>query len=308
MRIVFLGTPDFAVKPLEAIINSKHEVLAVVTQPDKPVGRKAVITPCAVKCYAESKGVKTLSYDKIRVQGIDDIKALKPDIMVTCAYGQILSQEILDIAPKGVINIHASLLPKYRGSSPIQWAIINGDKETGVTIMKTAEGVDTGDIISVAKLSINEGETAGELFERLSCLGAELIVKTLDDIESGNYVTVPQNSEEATHVKMLKKEDGIVDFKKSSIEIVNLVRGLNPWPIAYTFYGGKTLKIYKAETVNASGNAGEILSCDLKNGLVIACGENAIKVIELQTEGGKRMSARDFIVGRKIPVGSILGE
>lgn len=308
MKIVYLSTPDFGVKPLEAILNSKHEVLAVVTQPDKPVGRKSVVTPCAVKAYAQSKGLKTLSYNKIRVEGVEDLKALNPDIMVTCAYGQILSSEILNIAKYGVINIHASLLPKYRGAAPIQWAIINGDKETGVTIMQTAEGVDTGDIISVAKTAITDTETAGELFDKLSALGAELIVKTLDDIANGSAKKIKQNDGLATHVKMLKKDDGIIDFSKNSIDIVNKIRGLNPWPVAYTFTGGKTLKIYSATPCDKKGKPYEVLSCDLSNGLIIATGDGSIKINELQLEGGKRMSARDFIIGRKLQVGQLLGE
>ena len=307
MKIVFLGTPDFAVKPLEAILNSKHEVVAVVTQPDKPVGRKAIITECAVKSFAKSMGVKTLSYNKIRVEGVNDLKALQPDIMVTCAYGQILSREILDIAPKGIINIHASLLPKYRGAAPIQWAVINGDEETGVTIMQTEEGVDTGDIISVKTTKISKTETAGELFDRLSILGAELIVETLDKLENGTATKTKQNEDLATHVKMLKKEDGLIDFTKSATEIVNLTRGLNPWPVAFTYLNGKTLKIYSCEEVEFSGIAGEVLVCDVNNGIIVACGKNAIKINELQLEGGKKMTARDFTVGRKIPVHERLG-
>ena len=239
MKVVFLGTPDFAVLPLKKIAASKHGVLAVVTQPDRPVGRKAVVTPCAVKVAAESLGLKTLGYEKIRKEGVEDLKALNPDVMVTCAYGQILSQEILDIPKRGVINVHASLLPKYRGAAPIQWSIINGDKVTGVTIMKTEAGVDTGDIIAVQKTDITEAETAGELFDRLSAIGADLIVKVLDELEAGTATFVKQNDAEATHVKMLKKEDGIINFSKNSISIYNLVRGLNPWPVAYTFLHNK---------------------------------------------------------------------
>ncbi len=308
MKVIFLSTPDFGIKPLEAILNSRHEVLAVVTQPDKPVGRKAIITPCAVKQYAVSKGLKTLSYNKIRLEGVQDLKSLNADIMVTCAYGQILSREILDIAPHGIINIHASLLPKYRGSSPIQWAIINGDEETGVTIMQTEEGVDTGDIISTAKTKINKGETAGELFERLSILGAELIVKTLDDIENGTVTKIKQNEELATHVKMLKKEDGIIDFTKNASEIVNLINGLNPWPIAYTFLNGKTLKIFNAEVVENNGKPGEIIKADINSGLIIGANNGSLKINELQLEGGKKMSVRDFLIGRKLNVGQIIGE
>lgn len=301
MKVVFLGTPDFAVKALEAINNSKHQILAVVTQPDRPFGRKAVITPCAVKQKAIELGLKTLSYEKIRLEGVEDLKALNPDIMVTCAFGQILSSEILNIAKHGVINIHASLLPKYRGSAPIQYSVINGDKKTGVTIMQTDVGVDTGDILMQKEIDILPDETAGELFERLSLLGAEIIIKALDDIESGNITFTPQNETLATHVKMLSKKDGEIDFSKPAIEIKNLVRGLNPWPIAYTYFGDKTLKVYKAEVSPLKGNVGEVLSLD--NGITIGAGENSITLLEVQLEGSKKMPAKDFLLGHKISVG-----
>jgi methionyl-tRNA formyltransferase len=227
--------------------------------------------------------------------------------MVTCAYGQILSKEILDIAKYGVINIHASLLPKYRGSAPIQWSIINGDKQTGVTIMQTDVGVDTGDILKAVSLDIADTETAGELFERLSKLGAETIVSVLDDIENGNVKPIKQDEAQATHVGMLKKEDGKLDFTKSTFDIVNLIRGLNPWPIAFTYLKGKTLKVYSASQVAGSGKAGEVLFADVKNGLIVATGDGAIKINELQLEGSKKMTARDFLVGNKLEKGEVLG-
>ena len=310
MKVVFLGTPDFAVLPLRKIAASKHEVLAVVTQPDRPVGRKAVITPCAVKVAAENLGLKTLSYEKIRKDGVEDLKALNPDVMVTCAYGQILSQEILDIPKHGVINVHASLLPKYRGAAPIQWSIINGDKVTGVTIMKTEAGVDTGDIIAVQKTDIGEAETAGELFDRLSAIGADLIVKVLDDLDRGTATFVKQNDLEATHVKMLKKEDGIIDFTKNSISVYNLIRGLNPWPVAYTFLNGKMLKVYSARVrgdISVAGKLpGEVMFSDVKNGLIVACDGGALELTEVQLEGGKKMPAHDFLIGNKIKSGDVL--
>lgn len=305
MKIIFLGTPDFAVLPLEKIYESKHEILAVVTQPDKPVGRKAVITPCDVKVKAQSLGLKTLSYNKIRVEGVEELKSLNADIMVTCAYGQILSQEILDMCKYGVINIHASLLPKYRGAAPIQWAIINGEEKTGVTVMQTSIGVDEGDILAVKETEIKKQETAGELFERLSKIGAELIVETLDKIENGTAVYKKQNHALATKVGMLKKQDGLIDFTKTATEIVNLVRGLNPWPIAFTNLDGKMLKIYKAEEVEKNGNAGEIIEVS-KDGFTVATGKNAVKILELQLEGSKKMSAKDFLLGKKITVGTKL--
>ena len=301
MKIVFLGTPDFAVKPLEAIHGSKHEILAVVTQPDKPFGRKAIITPCAVKRKALELGVKTLSYDKIKLQGVEDLKALNPDIMVTCAFGQILSQEILDIAKYGVINIHASLLPKYRGSSPIQSAILNGETVTGVTVMQTELGVDTGDIIVKKELEILSGETAGELFERLSLLGAETIVGALDSIENGTIVKIKQDDACATHSKMISKKDGEINFSKSAFEIVNLVRAMNPWPVAYTTFEGKMLKVFEAIETKLTGEIGEVLSLD--GGIVVGCGNSSVKLLTVQLEGSKKMSATEFLRGHKIELG-----
>lgn len=301
MKIVFLGTPDFAVLPLEAIVKSNHEVLAVVTQPDRPVGRKAIITPCQVKQYAKSVSLKVLSYEKISKEGIEDLKALNPDIMVTCAFGQILSSEVLSIAKHGVINIHASLLPKYRGASPIQHSILNGDTQTGVTIMKTDVGVDTGDIILQRKLDILPEETAGELFDRLSVLGANAIIQALDLIESGKETYIKQNDNLASHVKMIKKADGLIDFNKSAVDICNIVRAFNPWPIAYTYYQGKTLKVYKCRVENLSGEAGEVIpSID---GVTIATGSGAITLLEVQLEGSKKMPIKDFLLGHKIEVG-----
>ena len=305
MNIVFMGTPDFAVKALREIYNSNHKILAVVTQPDKPVGRKAIITPCCVKVEAQNLNLKTLSYEKISKTGVEDLKALNPDVLVTCAYGQILSKEILDIAKYGVLNIHASLLPKYRGSAPIQWAIINGEKQTGVTIMQTALGVDTGDILMQESTDIGEYETAGELFERLSNIGAKLIVKALNELENGTLTPTKQDEQDATHVKMLSKSDGLIDFNKSAFEIVNLIRGLNPWPCAFTYLDGKMLKIFKAEVINESGDIGKVLSSDIQNGLIIGTKQGSIKVKELQLEGSKRLDVKQFLLGKKIPVGYI---
>lgn len=301
MKVVFLGTPDFSVKPLEAINSSKHEVIAVVTQPDRPVGRKAIITPCAVKSCAQNLGLPVYSYEKIRFEGVEDLKALNPDIMVTCAFGQILSKEILEIAKYGVINVHASLLPKYRGSAPIQYSIINGDKVTGITVMQTGVGVDTGDILMQEEIEIGEDETAGELFDRLSVLGAKTIVDALDKIEDGKLIPVPQDDEKATHVKMLSKQDGFIDFSKSAVEIKNLIRGLNPWPIAFTFYEGKTLKVYSATVKEGSGDIGCVISTD--NGIDVGSGSGIISFNEVQLEGSKRMSSKDFLLGHKIPKG-----
>lgn len=306
MRLVFLGTPDFAVKSLEAIINSKHEILAVVTQPDKPVGRKAILTPSAVKACALQNGLNVLQYNKISKEGVEDLKALNPDIMVTCAFGQILSQEVIDIPKLGIINVHASLLPKYRGAAPIQYSILNGDKQTGVTIMQTEAGIDTGDILAVEKTDIGENETAGELFDRLSVMGAKLIVETLDKLKKGEIIPTKQDESKATVVKMIKKEDAEIDWTKDSLTIKHLVLGMNPWPVAFTTLFGKKLKIYKCESLSGDfGKTGTVVKVD-KNSIIVACGSGAIDIQELQLEGGKKMSTHDFLLGRKISVGEKL--
>ena len=308
MKVVFLGTPDFSVNTLKAILASHHEVVAVVTQPDKPVGRsgKPVFSP--VKQVAVENDIKVLQYNKIRLEGVEDLRALNADIMVTCAFGQILSQEIIDIAPKGIINVHASLLPKYRGAAPIQWSIINGDNETGVTIMQTEAGIDTGDIILVEKTPISVNETAGELFDRLSIIGANLLVKALDMIEAGIATYTKQNHDFATHVKMLKKEDGIIDFTKSSREIFNFIRGMNPWPCAFALLNSKTLKVYSAEVIeiNSGLPCGTVVSADAKSGLIVATSNGCIRLKEIQAEGGKRMLDNAYLLGHKIEIGTKL--
>lgn len=306
MRIVFLGTPDFAVQSLKALISSSHEIVAVVTQPDKPAGRKSVLTPSPVKTTALENGLKVLQYEKISRDGVDDLKALAPDIMVTCAYGQILSRAVLEVAPKGVINVHASLLPKYRGAAPIQYAILNGERETGVTIMQTEEGLDSGDILAVSKVEIGEEETAGELFDRLSEIGAKLLIETLDRIEKGNITPIKQDDSQATYVRMIKKQNALIDWSRPAEELHNFVRGMDPWPVAFTYLNGKTLRIYKVEALKEEldGVPGEAVVCDKK--LIVKCGKGLLKINELQIEGGKRMNAYDFLLGRRIALGDIL--
>ena len=301
MKIIYLGTPDFAVAPLKKIVESGFEVVGVVSQPDRPVGRKREILPTPVKSAALELGLPVYQFEKIRNE-YEVLRTLGADIMVTCAYGQILTREVLDLTPKGVYNIHASLLPKYRGASPIQSCILNGDKQTGVTVMKTDIGVDTGDIVLVSKTQISEDETAGELFDRLSVIGAEVIVEALKLIEKGEENYISQNEQEATHCKMIQKSDCQIDFSLSAEEIVNRVRAFNPAPIAFTKFNGKGLKIYKAKVVDVNGEAGQCLQAD-KNGLIIACGDKSIEILELQEEGGKRMPFSSFVLGRKIQVG-----
>ncbi|MBQ7643027.1 MAG: methionyl-tRNA formyltransferase [Clostridia bacterium] len=306
MNIIYLGTPEFAVAPLEAIISSdKHKVVGVVTQPDRPVGRKAVITPPPVKVAAQKAGIPVFQFEKIRTEGVDALKNLGADIMITCAYGQILSKEVLDICPFGVYNLHGSLLPKYRGASPIQYAVINGDKKTGITVMKTDVGMDTGDILKEYELEILPDETYGELANRLSVLAAEVVVPSLDLI-SENHILKRQDDSISSVVKPIKKEDSIIDFTNNSETVKNFINGLNPSPVARTWLYNKTLKIFKASKADFSGKAGEVVKCD--DELIVACGAGSIIISELQEEGGKRMSACDFIRGRKIKLGDKLGK
>lgn len=304
MRIVYLGTPDFAVEPLKAVCEYKNaEVIAVVCNRDKPVGRKKIMTAPPVKVYAQSLGIPVYQYDKIRKEGVSDMLALKPDLMITCAFGQILSQEIIDIPKLGVINIHASLLPKYRGASPINYAILNGEKQTGITVMKTDVGIDTGATLLQKRLNIGERETAGELFQRLSVLGAEAITEALALIENGTAVFVPQDDLSATYSKIIKKEDALIDFNAKAEDIVNLVRAYNPAPVAYAFYKGEAVKIYSAEVSPLSGAAGRVVSSDGE--LIVAAGEGAVKIKTIQKAGGKVMSVGDFLRGNKISVGDM---
>jgi len=302
LKIVYLGTPDFAVEPLKRIVDSgEYQVVAVVCNNDKPVGRKRVLTPPPVKVYAESVGLKVLQYDKIRVEGVNDLKELAPDLMITCAFGQILSQEIIDIPRLGVINIHASLLPKYRGASPIHYAILNGEKTTGITIMRTDIGIDTGDIISQEELSIGEKETCGELFERLSKLGADCIIKTLPSIINGTAIYVKQDDGNASYSKIFKKEDAKIDWSDTAINIYNKIRAFNPAPIAFCTYKGEPFKVFEAEIVDACGEVGTVLECDKR--LVLACCDYAISLVKVQKAGGNAMNIQDFLRGNKFTVG-----
>ena len=307
MRVIFLGTPDFAVLPLKAVNGvSGVEIVGVVCNTDKPVGRKQVLTAPPVKTAAQELGLPVFQYDKIRVDGVEDLKKLTPDLMITCAFGQILSQEILDIPKFGVINIHASLLPKYRGASPIHYAILNGEKQTGITIMKTDIGIDTGDILLQKTLDIGEQETCGELFDRLSALGAECIVEAIDLIESGKAVFLKQDDAKATFTKIIKKEHALIDWADSAEKIVNKIRAFNPAPLAFTYFNGEPFKIYSAEIAFVHGKAGEILCSDKE--LVVGSGDYGVKLIKVCRAGGKPMTAQDFLRGNKLSIGTVLGQ
>ena len=304
MRIVYLGTPDFAVEPLKRLLETGYNVVAVVCNNDKPVGRKQILTAPPVKQFALDNNIPVFQYDKIRIEGVDTLKGLKPDIMITCAFGQILSKEILDIPKFGVINIHASLLPKYRGASPIHFAILNGETKTGITIMKTNEGVDTGDIIFQQELEIGKDETCGELFNRLSVLGAECLINTLPSIFDYSAKYVAQNDEEATFSKIIKKEMAKIDWNDTAKNIVNKVRAFNPSPIAYAIFENNPFKIYSAEISCLKGSAGEILKADKE--LIIGCADSSVSLKVVQKAGGKMMNIADFLRGNKLVVGEEL--
>ena len=302
MKIVFLGTPDFSVAPLKSIIeNTSHQVIAVVCNKDKPVGRKKILTAPPVKTFAISKNIPVYQYDKIRVEGVEDIKNLAPDLMITCAFGQILSKEILDIPKYGVINIHASLLPKYRGASPIHYAILNGETKTGISIMKTDVGIDTGDVLLQEELDILPNETCGSLFDRLSVVGANAIVKALELIEQGNATFTKQDDSKATLTKIIKKEDALIDWSKNAKDVVNQVRAFNPSPIAYTYFNGEPFKIYECELCDQKGEIGTVLDSDKK--LVIGCGDYSVSLKIVQKAGGKQMKIQDFLLGNKLQKG-----
>lgn len=302
MKVIFMGTPDFAVPSLQAIYDAGHEIVGVVTQPDRARNR-GVISFSPVKQKALELGLKVFQYEKVRLEGTEELSSLGADVAVTCAYGQILDRKLLDMTPCGVLNVHASLLPKYRGSSPIQWAVINGEKVTGITVMKTALGVDTGDILLQKEIEILPEETAGELFDRLSTVGGECIVEALDLVKDGKATFTPQCEEEATHYPMFTKDSGKLDFSKPAEELVNFIRGTNPWPSAFCKLSGKTFKIWKARKLRNDEPSnrrfymnGEMATFFGK--LCVACGRGEFLVLqEVQLEGGKRMSADDFMRG-----------
>lgn len=311
MRIIFLGTPEFAVSCLDALLKSKHEVVAVVTQPDKPSERGNKIQFSPVKIYAHEHHIPLYQFPKISRDGVIDLKALKPDLMVTAAYGQILSQEVLSIAKFGVINVHASILPKYRGASPIQTAVIHGDNETGVTIMKTEIGLDTGDIIDISRTPIFENETAGELTSRLADIGAGLLLDVIDKLESGTATFSKQEQLDATVTNKITKTDASIKWNKSSREIKCLILGTNPNPIARTTLNGELVKIYRAKLTNIelskeseSAEPGTILAeSSAKQGVFVKTADGAIEITEMQLPGGKILPAKDIFNGRKIKVG-----
>lgn len=315
MKIVFMGTPDFSAVVLEKL-NSVYPVSAVVTGLDKPVGRGYNLAPSPLKVKAIELGIPVLQYAKVSREGLDDIRALQPDIIVTAAFGQILSDAFLAIPKFAVLNVHASLLPKYRGSSPIQWSIINGDEKTGITIMKTVKAVDAGDVLLEKETEIGKKETAGELFDRLAILGGEAIVEAISLVECGKATFTPQDESKVTHCSMINKGDGLVDFSKSAKEIDCFVRGMTPWPSAYTHIGEKTVKIFDVEKVEPfdlqksneqfeNAKFGEVVLADKNHGLIVKVADGFIRLHVIQLEGSKRMDDTQFLLGRKIDVGTI---
>ncbi|NPA48541.1 MAG: methionyl-tRNA formyltransferase [Thermodesulfobacteria bacterium] len=304
LRLVFMGTPQFAVPILKALLESEDEVVAVVTQPDKPAGRGKKLTPPPVKVLAQQYGVPVLQPSKIKDPNfLEELRRLAPDAIVVAAYGKILPKEILELPPLGCINVHASLLPKFRGAAPINWAIIAGEKETGVTIMQMDEGMDTGDILLMEKIPIAPDETAGTLHDKLSQLGAKLIVKALKDLKEGRLKPRKQPEEGVSYAPMLRKEDGLLDFSRPAEELANLIRGLDPWPTAYAYFRGKLIKFFKPEvSEEKEGSPGEILGLE-DGALLVGTGKGVLKVREVQLEGKKKISAEEFFRGYRPGVG-----
>ncbi|MBQ2662513.1 MAG: methionyl-tRNA formyltransferase [Clostridia bacterium] len=303
MKIAFLGTPDFANKSLEMLYKTGHELL-VITQVDKPVGRKRILTPPPVKVRALELGLPVLQFEKIRNQaGVSALSSFAPDLMITVAYGQLLSQEILDIPKYGCINVHASILPKYRGAAPIQWSIINGERVTGVTTMMTELGLDCGDILLTKEVEIDINETAGELFERLSYVGAEVLKETLLELENGTLTRTKQDEDKATKCSMLTRETGKIDFSKDALTVHNLVRGTNPEPGAYALLSGEPIKIFRTKLTEETSCAqdGECVIADPKKGLFVKAGDGKlIEILEIQFPGSKRMSAKNALMGKQM--------
>ena len=305
MRIVFMGTPDFAVPSLQALIDAGHEVCAVYTQPDKPQGRKQILTAPPVKTLALEHDIPVFQPNTLKNEDEQArLRELAPEVIIVVAYGKLLPKAVLDIPPHGCINVHGSLLPRWRGAAPIQWAVIAGDEMAGVTTMQMAEGLDTGDMLLTYETKVGEKETAGELFDRLAQSGAELLTQTL--VKLDEITPRPQDDAQSCYAHMLDKQMAVIDWSKSAHEIDCLIRGLNPWPIALTTLSGERLKVFAAEKANGNGEPGTVLEADPKKGLTVACGEGALKLIEIQLVGGKRMKATDFLRGHAIEVATKL--
>lgn len=321
MRIVFMGTPDFSVPALKALVEAGHQVIAVVTQPDKPKGRGKEVQMTPVKIQAMEYGIPVYQPAKVREASfVEVLQGLEADVYVVIAFGQILPKAVLELPKYGCINIHASLLPKYRGAAPIQWCVIDGERETGITTMMMDVGLDTGDMLEKAVIPIEEKETGGSLHDKLSMAGGDLILSTLKKLEEGTLVRTPQTDEGTCYAKMLTKSLGDIDWNQGAVSIERLIRGLNPWPSAYTMWNGKTIKIWAADVI-AGREAAEFLSesgvpaetgtapgtvvCSDKRGLVVSTGGGLLSIRELQMEGKKRMDTPAFLRGYPIPAGDV---
>jgi methionyl-tRNA formyltransferase len=313
VRVLFMGTPDFAVSSLEALLTEGYNVVGVVTQPDRPVGRKRVLTPPPVKAAALRHRLTVLQPEKIKQEeALEQVLALRPDLVVTAAYGQILPKRLLDFPRYGCINVHASLLPKYRGGAPIHKAIIDGEKETGVTIMYMVEALDAGDMLAKIALPIEERDTVGTLHDKLAAAGAQLLIQTLPRLLAGEIEGVPQDHAAATFAPTIKRADERIDWTRTAEQVYNQVRGMNPFPVAFTTCEGKVWKIWwveKQELNESSAEPGAVIAVE-PDGLVVACGSGSVKITELQPEGKTRMSARDFLrgAGSSVAIGTRLGD
>lgn len=311
-KIIFMGTPDFSVPILSALVDNGYEVIAVVTQPDRPVGRKKTLTPPPVKVEAVKRGIPVYQPEKIkRPEELEPILALQPDLVVTAAFGQILPKQLLEAPKYGCINVHASLLPELRGGAPIHYSILQGKKKTGITIMYMAEKLDAGDILTQAEVEITEEDNVGTLHDKLSAVGCELLLETLPKLICGELTPIPQDEDKATFAPNIKREQEKIDWQKSGEEIYNQIRGLNPWPVAYTIWNELTLKIWQSKKVITTKDAapGTVLEID-KDGIVVATGnETAIKITELQPAGKKRMPATQFLQGKvSLTIGDQIGD
>lgn len=309
MKVVYMGTPDFAVAPLEAIIQAGHQVTAVVTQPDKQKGRGKEVQMTPVKECAIKHGIPVLQPAKIREpEAVEELRRYPADIFVVAAFGQILTEEILTMPKFGCVNIHASLLPAYRGAAPIQWVIINGEETTGVTIQQMAKGLDTGDMLLKTVVPIAPRETGESLHDKLMAAGAELIVKALPLIERGEIIPEKQDESKSSYVSRLSKAMGKIDWKQDAVVLERLVRGLNPWPSAYTTFHGKMLKIWEADVADGDAKAAPgTVKCVEKDYLDVVCGKGALRIYSLQLEGKRRMAVKDFLLGYEIKPGMMLG-
>lgn len=309
MKIVFMGTPDFAVGALEALVEAGHEVVAVVTQPDKPKGRGKEMQQTPVKACALKHNIEVFQPVKIKTpEAVEVLKGYGADLFVVAAFGQILSKEILDMPKFGCVNIHASLLPKYRGAAPIQWAILDGEKETGVTIMQMNEGLDTGDMLTKVLVPIEDTDTGESLFDKLAEAGAKLLIETIPQMEAGTLHPEAQDDSLSTYAKMIKKEMGLIDWKKEAVVLERLVRGMNSWPSAYTHFNGKTLKVWEAgvEVKEAKAEPGTVVEVT-KNSIKVQTGQDLLVLKQIQLEGKKRMDVASFLLGYKVEVGTMLG-